>query len=336
MPTPRASINQQVQVGVESVYGTAVSASKLLTAFTWSMGLKAATKQFRGVGRQYPSASSLLTEYSAGKLSGPGDFAQMAYILATTWGAPTFTLHGPSTTAYDNKWTPPLVGSYAANAKSLTMQMGDSVDAEQYAGLVATGWGYSFGRKQEVQFSADLMSLTFTDGITLTASPTEVEQLPMTGAQMSLYLDTTSAGIGTTLLTDPLKADFKASGYFDGYWPINRANASYTSLLDKEKKHELKLSLMANSTGIAVKGNYLETGARAYVRVQGQGPVIDSGHSVNAGMTHDMVCFVSDMAEFSDVDGVYAVEYTLQVAEDTAWNTGTAQIMTLTNLLASL
>jgi len=336
MATPRASVNQQVQIGPEVTPGTAVAAGKLLVAFSWTMGLKVTTKQFRGTGRQYASASAVLTEMSAGKIAGPGDFAQLVYPLSSLWGSATPTLHSPSTTAYDWIWTPPLTGSYAANAKTYTVQVGDSVDAEQYAYVCFTGFGYSFDRKQEVAIDCDLLSQTFTDGITMTATPTEVEQSPMAGAQFNVYLDTTSAGIGTTLLTDPLKVDYKASGYYDPYWPINRAAQSFTSLVDKEKKHELKLALQANSTGIAVKGNYLETGDRAYVRVSGQGSVIDSGNSIHASMQHDMAVFCSEVAEFSDVDGVYAVEYTFQVAEDSAWASGTAQKMTLTNLVATL
>ena len=311
-------------------------ATKLLTAFTWVMGLKPTTKQFRGTGRQYPSASEVLTEMSAGKFSGPGDFAQLVYPLSSLWGGVTATAHSPSLTAFDWKWTPPLVGSYAAAAKTFTLQMGDTTDAEQYAFLAATGFSYTINRKQEVTLSGDVLAQTFTDGVTLTASPTEVEQLPMAGAQFSIYLDTTSAGIGATQLTDALKFEYKASDYYDPYWPVNRTNASFTSLLDKEKKHEVTLTLQANSTGIAIKGSYLESGARAYIRVQGTGPVIDAGHSVNATMTHDMACFVTNMAEFSDEEGVYAVQYTLHVAEDSAWGTGTAQIMTLTNLLSAL
>lgn len=339
MPTPRGTINQQVQIGPETTPGTPVSAGKLLTAFTWVMGGKPATKQFRGTGRQHPSASALLTEMSTGKLSGPGDFAQVVYILSSLYGSGNPTLHASSTTAYDWTWKPPLTGSYAANAKTYTTQMGDSSDAEQYPFTVFNGFGYSFGRTQEVQFSADLMAQTFTDGVTLTASPTTVEQLPMTGAQMNVYLDSTSAGIGTTQLTDPMKVDFKASDFYDPYWPINRSNASYTNILDKEKKQELKLKLQANSTAIALRGSYLETGSRCYVRVNGVGPVIDGAHSVNATFQHDMALFVADMTEFDDEGGVYAVEYTMRVAEDTAWTAltgGTAQIITATNLLSAL
>lgn len=333
---PRASVNQSIQLGVESVAGTSVACNKLLDAFMWTFGAKPTTKQFRGTGQQYPSASALLTEMAGGKISGPLDFAQSVYVLSCLFGAGTIALHSPSTTAYDWKWTPALTGSYATNAKTYTLQNGDAVDAEQYAYSVFTSFGYNFTRKQEAQITGDWISQSFTEGVTLTASPTVVEQIPATGAQFNVYLDTTSAGIGTTQLTDPLKVDFLASGYYDAYWPVNRANASYTSIVDKEKKNELKLTLQANSTGIAIRGNYLETGTKCYVRVAGVGPTIDGVHSVTAAFTHDMAVFVSNMAEFGDVDAVLGVEYTLEVAADSAWGSGTAQILTFTNLLSAL
>jgi hypothetical protein len=425
MPTPRASVNQQIQIGKETTPGTPVSASKLLDAFTWTFGGKPTTKQFRGTGRQYPSASALLTEMSGGKISGPLDYAQSVYPVSSLFGAATITSHAGTTTVKDWKWTPPLTGSYAANAITYTLQQGDNIDAEQYAFAVFTGWGYSFTRKQEAQISGDWMSQTFTDGITLTSSPTAVVQEPAVGANFNLYLDATSANIGTTQLTDPLKCDFAASDYYDGYWPINRANSSYTGIVDKEKKNELKFTLQANSTGIAIRGSYLEIGALAYVRVNGQGQLIENDQTVGvgaasggtftltykgqttsaiaynatagtvqtalrglstigatgcsvsgsaptwtvlmtgalandttaltingsgltggtptvtaapfyAGMTHDMAVFVSSMAEFSDVDGVYAIEYTCTVAEDAAWSSGQSQVLTFSNTLTAL
>lgn len=332
--TVRASANQQCQIGPETTPGTSVAAGKLLTAFTWAMGEKAATKQFTGTGRKYPSASELLTEFAEGKISGQGDFAALVYPLSSVYGKVAPSLHGASTTAYDWIYVPPIAG--AASPQTYTVQMGDSTDAEQYAYTIFSGWGYSFTRKQELQISGEWFAQTFTDGVALTASPAEISLLPMTGAQFSCYLDTSSAGLGTTQLQNPLKVDFKASNYYSQYWPINRSNASFTSHLDTVPKNDLKITLEADSTAIAMRGGYLQTGTRCYVRVQGTGPVIDAGHSVNAGMTHDMACFVSDMAEFSDVDGVYAVEYSLVVAEDTGWSPGTAQKLTLTNLISAL
>ncbi len=423
--TPRASIVQQIQIGTESVAGTAVACSKILDAFIWTFGAKPTTKQFRGTGRQYPSASALLTEMAGGKISGPFDFAQNVYPVSSLFGGATIAAVAGSVAVNSWKWTPALTGSYAANAKTFTLQNGDSTDAEQYAYSVFTGWGYSFTRKQEATISADWMSQTFTEGVSLTASPTAVAQNPGTGAQFNLYLDATSANIGNTQLTDPLKVDFMSSGYYDAYWPINRTNASYTSIVDKEKKNELKITVQANSTGIAFRSSYLENGARAYVRVNGQGQLIENDQTVGVGaasggtftltykgqttaaiaynalasavqsalralstigatgcsvtgtaptwtvqmtgalandttaltgsgsgltggalaitaapfyasFTHDLCVFVTNMAEFSDVDGVYAVEYTFEASEDVNWASGQSMVLTLQNTLSAL
>jgi hypothetical protein len=330
----RSSVNQVIQLGVETTPGSPVAASKLLQAFTWTLGAKPTTKQFRGTGRQYPSASAELMEYSSGKIAGPGDFNQLLYPISSVLGKTSPVAHGASATAKDWIWTPGLTGSYAANAQTYTLQNGDSNDAEQYPFAVFTGFNYSFTRKQEVTIGGDLLAQTFTDSVSLTASPTEVAQSPMTGAQANVYLDSTSAGLGTTLISNLLKADFTASDYYEPFWPVNRANASFTNIVDKEKKNELKLLVEANSTNIGLRGSYLQTGTRCYVRVDVQGPVIDQTNSINAELKHDMACFVTSMAEFSDSDGVYAVEYTLAVAEDTSW--GNAQKLTLTNLITAL
>jgi hypothetical protein len=205
--------------------------------------------------------------------------------------------------------------------------------------VLFSGFGYSFDRKQEVSFSADWFAQTFTDGATMTSTPTAIALYPMTGVQANVYLDTSSGGLGGTQLTDPLKVDFKASEYYDQYWPINRAAASFTNYIDKRPKNEFKITLQANSTGIAVRGNYLQTGSRAYIRVSVQGPELDVPNTAYALFQHDMAVFCSEMAEFSDVDGVYAVEYTFQVAEDTSWTTlagGTAQVLLVQNLVSAL
>jgi hypothetical protein len=340
MPNVRATVNQVIQIGAESTHGTPVAASKLLSAWDWTFGEKPTTQQWIATGRKYPSASAILTEMAVGKFTGHGDFAALVYPLSCIYGAsnPAPALVGASTTVYGWNFKPPISGLAAPT--SYTVQQGDSVDAEQYAFLMFSGWGYTFGRKQEVTVSGDWFSQTFSDGISMTSSPTNIALVPMTGAQMNIYLDTTSAGIGATQLTDPLKVDFKASEYYGQYWPINRANTSFGNYIEKRPKNELKIELQANSTAIAVRANYLQTGARAYVQVNGLGPQLDAVHPTNAQFTHNLAAFVSDVSEFKDDEGVYSVEYTLQVAEDTGWAAasaaGTAQTVLLQNLLSAL
>lgn len=330
----RATVNQQVQLGVEATAGTSVPADKLLTAFDWTFGGKPTTKQFTGTGRKYPSASALLMELSQGGVSGPGDFDQLPYIVAGCYGKITPAAHAPSITAFDWIWTPPISGP--GTIQSYTVQNGDANDAEQYTFLHFPDWGYSFTRQQEIQISGTWAARTFTDGQALTASPTAQPLQPMTGAMANVYLDPTSGAIGTTQLTNPMAVSFAASGFWRPFWPIDRSKTSFADVIDDMPKNELKLKLEADTAGIAIRGSYLEVGARCYVRVDVQGALADVANSVHYQMTHDMACFVVDMSELADTDGVYGVEYTLEVAEDAAWATGQSQKLTMTNLLASL
>ena len=331
----RAKVNQVVQIGVESTAGSGTVAGKLLSAWDWTFGGKAATKQFTGTGRKYPSASAELTEMSEGKISGAGDFAALVYPLSSVYGAATITSVGTSTTAKSWTFTPPIAG--AASPKTFVVQQGDTNDAEQYAYLIFSGWGYTIGRKQEVAITGDWFSQTFSDGVTMTTSPVNIALLPMTGAMANIYLDTTSSGLGTTQLTNIMKFEYKGSNFYSQYWPINRANASFTSHIDMMPKNEVTLTLNADTTAMALRSTYLEADTvRAYIQVTVTGPTIASAPTETALMTHQMACFCSDIKPFSDVDGDYAIEFTFQVAEDTGWNSGQSQVLVLQNLLTAL
>ena len=332
----RSTINQKVQIGIEATHGTGVACGKVLSSFIWTLGEKPTTKQFRGSGRQYPGASALLFKEGSFKASGPGDFAENTYLLSMLWGAPTTAPDGASSTVYTNTWTPPLVGSYASTVKSATLQMGETT-GEQYTYNVLTGFGYKINRKQEIAWDFEGISQGFTTGVTLTASPTEVAQNPMTGAQANVYLDSTSGGAGTTLISsDLMEADFKAADYFAGYYPVNRSNNSFSDLIDKEKKHDFNMTLQASTAALGYIGTYNNTGAKAYFKVDALGPVIDAGHSMNAEFSHTFCAFMTGYEPFSDTDGVYAYKTMWCLAEDPAWNTGQAQVIVLTNLLNGL
>lgn len=332
----RASVNQIVQLGTEASPGAGGAANRLLEAWTWTFGDKPKTKQTTPTGRKNPSASDLLSEISQGKISGQSDYQASVYPLASIFGKVTPALHGASTTAYDWAFSPPLAG--AATPQTYIAQIGDTIDAESYAYLLFSGWGYSFSRTTEVTTSGDWFSQAFSDAITLTAAPTPIAMAPMTGAQFAVTLDSTSAAIGTTDISGSvLKADFSASNYYGQFWPLNRTSASFSSHIDLMPKNELKLTLEATAAAIGYIATYLRTGARAYLRVQGTGPTCDATHSINFGMTHDLCAFLTSVADFSDVDGAYAFELTFAVAEDLTWGaSGQAQKLTLTNLLGTL
>lgn len=331
----RASVNQQVQLGVEATPGTSVAAAKLIEAFTWAWGIKPSVKTFRPTGRKYLSTAEELTEMTNGKISGDMDYNALMYVLNSVYGkqTPAGVVKGAatSTSAFKSVFSPPLSG--AANPQTYTLQQGDAVRADALAYLLFSGWGYKVNRKSEMTISGEFMGQAISDGVTMTPNPTVVPLSPMVGRQANVFLDTTSAALGTTQLNAFLELSFSASNYYGPLWFLNRANASYSSHIDLAPKNEIKLSMGADAQGMSLL-QHMQNGDTMYLRVDALGNTIDTTNAIAAEFTHDMACKVTNVSEFGDSDGLFKIEWTLEVAEDPAW--GNAQIVTLVNALSSL
>jgi hypothetical protein len=219
------------------------------------------------------------------------------------------------------------------------LQQGDAVRARSLAYGLFNNFGYKGTRKTPFTVSSKGFGQQLSDGITLTSSPTAVALLPVVGKFFNVYLDTTSGGIGTTLLTRCFSVDYAFDNVYGPFYPLNRANASFTGHVDLKPKCTLKLILEADATGLnTMQTTYLQPGATAYIRVQAQGNQIasDGPGSVKATFQHDMACKVGKPSPFKDEQGVYAVEWELTIVEDPAWNSGQAQTITVTNLITAL
>jgi hypothetical protein len=423
-----SNVNQQVQLGVESTsaLGTAVAATKLLKCFNWILGVDAGVSFFGSTGHKYEEAQEEDFEQTSIDIAGDMDFNGIIYLLASAMGSASAATHGSSATAKDWVFTPPITGSVVP--QTYTIQQGDSVRARSFSYGLLNSFGYKGTRKTPFTVSAKGFGQQMSDGITLTSSPTSVALAPLAGKFFNVWLDTTSAGLGTTLLTRCFSVDYAFDAIYQPFYPINRSNASFTAHVDLKPKTTLKLILEADSTGLnTLQTSYLQTGSTAYVRVQAQGKIIDNSYlvtlgtqssgtftltyggvttgtiaynatsatvqtavtglsSVGAGnatvsgstggpytvtfigtlatstnaltgtfsslttpgnasltsavvnniITHDMACKIGKPSPFKDEQGVYAVEWELTVIEDPAWNSGQAQIVTVTNLITAL
>lgn len=328
----RASVNQQFQIGAEATPGANTPADKLIAAFDVVWGIKPDIKTYRPTGRKLIAIAEEMTEMTEGKLTGELDYNAVLYPIASVFGKLTPTLHGPSTTAYDWTITPPLTGN--ANPQTYTAQKGDANFAEAASYLLMSDWGYKVSRKEatnDASFIAQLMNV----GATLTASPTVVPLQPAKGAHINLFLDSTSASIGTTQITNPMQFSFAASGYYVPFWAVNRASPSFSSHVDQAPKNEFKLTLPFDAQGRAYVAT-MQAGSKVYARVDAVGPVLDATNSLTYGFRHDLCLVITNIGQLSDKDGVYAVELTFEVAEDAAWGTGKGMTISGTCALSAL
>lgn len=278
----RTTINQRVQIGAESTtaLGTNVPAGKLLECFDWVFGVEADVNLYRPTGHKYENVQEENTEWASCTVGGNLDYNGVIYPLASVMGSAAPVAHGSSATAKDWVFTPPTSGSIVPQTYSI--EQGDSVYAHKVSYGLFTDVGYK-GTRKDFTISGKLMSQPLQTAITLTSSPTPIAIAPVVAKQVNVYLDTTSAGLGTTLLTRVLSVDFAMGNTYGPLWVLNRATTSYTAHVDTAPSAKFKLKVEADTNGMALLPGYLQSGNTAYVRVQAQGNVIDNSQTVTLG-----------------------------------------------------
>jgi hypothetical protein len=326
----RASVNQRIQIGVESASGTGVTATKIVECFDFKPAIKADAKTYRGTGRRWASVAEENREWMEIPVSGNLDYQGIVYMISGPFGAATITTHPTGTLSKDWVWTPALTG--AITPKTYTIEQGDAVRAHKWVYGLFTSWGYK-GSRADFTCDGTMIGQLLQDNITMTSSPTTVALAPVVGKHVNLYVDATSGGIGGTQFTKAFTIEYKYDGGFGPFWALNRTNTSWTGHVDIAPKNTFKMTVEADSQGMGPIAN-LQAGSTIYVRVDAVGPIIEA--TIPYAMQHDMACKVLNVDPFGDQDGIFTIGYECEIIEDAAWSTGQSQKLTVTNQVAAL
>jgi hypothetical protein len=330
----RTTVNQKIQIGAEATtaLGTAVAANKLLQNYDFTFGIIPDVIFYRPTGRKYDTVQIENAEWVDGTMAGTLDYNTSIYPLSGAMGSVSAVAHLASATAKDWIFNPPVTGSVVP--QTYTFQQGDSIRAHQLAYGLFTQFGYK-GDRKTFTVSGKVLAQAITDGATLTGSPTAVALAPVAAKQVNVYLDSTSGGLGTTLLTRVLAIDFTMDGIYGPLMTLNRANLGYAAHVDMAPKATFKLKVEADAAGMALLG-YLQSGVTYFLQVDAQGAQIasDGPGAILNEFKHQMAVKVGKPTTFSDDQGVFAIEWELTIVEDSTW--GHSQLLTVTNLLTAL
>lgn len=309
----RTSVTQRVQIGVESTPGTAVAANKELPSISIEPGIKANIDAFRTAGNKFPTIHSLGKEWSEALVKGKPTFDEMVYLLATLLTAPTFAQVG-ATTAYTATYAPSSTAE--DSPKTLTVEQGSSVRAHKSAYNLMTELGLSLDR-DKCDLSGKMMGRAITDGITLTASPTSVDQIPILPLDFEVWADDASAGLGTTKLSRLLKLDLKVANRFAPLWVIDRSQASYVTHVETPNDVQLDLLMEADSNAMALLTT-MRNGAFKFLRVKATSAQ-NAGTSTPYSLTLNLAGQIAAPKMFEDSDGVYAIGWTFDITHNGGW-----------------
>ena len=160
-------------------------------------------------------------------------------------------------------------------------------------------------------------------------------EAPISGNEVCVYMDSSAAALGTTLLTDAYDVSFSIPEVLSPKWVLNCTLSSFKESVKRAIENTtVKITSEFNAQTrvlyTALKANSLPV---YFVRIECTGPQI-SGAVNNLARFDFAVKLDSGVKDIGDQDGTYAFEMPLRVVEDATWGKGFE--FTSINTLASI
>lgn len=296
----RATVNRQVQIGVESTPGTPVAANKSLPSLSLYLTRNLETKDYRSQGFKPNTASQIIKDHGMGRVTGPLNYTEIIYPLNSLVTG-VITTPGGGTTSRDHTFTPASVGADAF--KTFTIQEGDASAATQMAYSVFAEFGLN-ADNSTAEISGSLVGMTPTT-TTLTGSPTSIALLPVNIREIDLWMDPTFAAIGTTKVSDHLGSSFNISNKYGLKWVLNTANTSFKDIVELAPSLTFSFTTEHNAQSRTLYDS-VSTNPVQYFRFQATGPIIEAAirykFQLNAGVN-------IKATEQIDSEGVWGYKY---------------------------
>jgi len=320
----RSSKSQRIQIGWETAFNTVAVATRRLQALTVDFESQASRMRNFAQGYNFPSSTSFERDFTEGDLGGALMFDEVIVPLSMALGAVTPTA-GTPVAAMTWLWNIPLSGDIVP--KSATIEKGDVAYGERVKGAVATdleiGW-----TREEVTIGGSILATEQDLAATLaTAGVTAYPQVPMNPSGIGIWIDSTSAALGTSRQLRTFEGGFSLGGLYQGLWPLNELKPSHDGIISLQPESEATALMMANAAGKA-QMTALKAGTRQFMRWAIKGPQIGAGPATYLFQV-DMAVEVVDVDQQGDSDGIYAFPFTFAPVADETW--GSAMKITVVN-----
>jgi len=338
----RSTVNQTVQVGLETTPGVAVPANRRLGSLSLALSPASENSVFRPKGTKYPTVVAANQEWAEGDVEGQPTYDEIVVPLSSvfTQAVVAEVMDGATATgAFQWTFSPNSTG--ADTPRTFTVEEGDAATAERVNHVLITEFGLEISRS-EISMSGSAIGQRAEAGVTMTANPTAYadELVPILPGQVSLFVAEDPADLGTedSRQATVLSANPSIGGRFNPVWYLNALKPSFSSYVEApEPDFTMEYMVEADDAGMAWVDRF-RNGRTMFVRIAAEGPVIYEGATadddVRYALAWDFAVKVSEPGEKSDEDGVYAIQPTLQVVHDAAW--GRATQITVTNTVAAL
>lgn len=327
--TARADVNIKTQYGPEATPGTAVTTSKEFPDIDVEFSPEHTKQLYRAAGKKFNTVAVMNKSWAAGSYKGPLNYTSLAVILSSY-----SNYASPATVGTGGKgWTFNPALSTVDTIKTYTLKRGDSNDAARIVHAIFNSCDIEMTR-DSATVSGEVLGKGFAFGQTLEGSPTVLANKPVSMNDMSIYLDTSSGGLGGTKLTDVFKVSIKLPRKYELKWVIDAAETSWDDLVEQYMTPKLTIEAEATSQ-MRTLYNALKADnvSNYFFRSQAVGDNIGAG----ADYTNRFSAAVQMMDAKENRRGngdVYAYNFEFEIMGDDTW--GKAWEQYLINELADV
>lgn len=312
--TVRATVYEQMQFGKEAIPGTAVDVERRLLSLQWSLGPEVEVQTFRPSGLLFPIAQTANVEHFGASYVGPLTYTELLYLVESMWGG-GYKEQVPDKDAWDRTWEQPAWNE-PVDSITWTAAWGNEEFGTRSTYVFVNGLRMAFSRREctvegdVLGRAADLETPASTEELS------EVDVAPVLGNDWEVYLgdddedvdaNPEPAVIRVKVGWDRLRNLFFPLLRDAGPVPVTVAPRALVSLLAVANGEEAGVLL----------ARQMRTGATKFVRLFARGPAIETG--VYNEIDLQMATKIGKPKRFTDEDGVYAMEWPLELAFDQGW-----------------
>lgn len=310
-----STVVRNVQIGKETTPGTGVAASKQLQYIGFSLAPALEMNQFRPMGSKVNSAITPGKDSSEITIEGAGSYSEVVYVLDSLLKTVT-----PSTVDTSGKsWLYEPLARTEETKSRYTIEEGSTTRAGKATYGTVTGATFTFNRTDGLTITGEGFAQQYQANITLTATPTVIEEAIVLPTHLNVYSNDTFAAIGTTKLTRDFEAVCEIGNVVGQVWPINSANASFVSDVDLVPTAAISLTCSADAQGEAFL-TAARAGATKYVRLEAMSTVLAGAATAFYKLWIDMACKVTEYPGFDDEDGLKVVKVGLAPVLDSTFS----------------
>ena len=331
----RPLVQEVVEIGVESVPGTAVPSSVKLQALTIELDTALEVDRIAPSGNLFDTIAAPRQEWATGSLSGYPTYTELTYVFSNVFGASVVTT--PSGAVQTRRWAWAPSSSAPWTPKTWTVRRGMVGNtAEMAAYALMTGVGLSFSRTAQPEVSGDLFAYALDYAASVGATGLDVPDLvPILPGEVCVYMDPTFAAIGTTRLTRDFTAAIEIGGLFGPFWPLDCTLDSFGGHAPLKPDTTTATLQLGNDVQGRDPVAIMRSGDTRYLRIEATGPQIDAGPpSFPHRLRIDAALKVVDAPTRGDSDGLATLEWSFGLFDDPDF--GGAIAITLDTNVAAL